>query len=168
MKNKNWRHSRKLKENAKGCAIQPNTVGPMSCMCLTRLQKCNRVQWHMLFHPTALSLEFCNPLTFEQMCIFCAYCVLAGWNVTQRILWFIHGSSMIPSPSYQYFILIGSKETPPSSQYPLVLTPCPFLTLCCEKFWIFPLVRTKVPQIVNDLIGHLMSVWNKTHSCSIW
>jgi hypothetical protein len=28
--------------------------------------------------PTALPLEFCNPLNFEQMCISCAFCALTG------------------------------------------------------------------------------------------
>jgi hypothetical protein len=60
------------------------TVRPMSRMRLTSLQKCNRAQWQMLFHPTALTLEFCNALTFGQMCISCSYCAFTGCNVTHN------------------------------------------------------------------------------------
>ncbi len=84
----------------------------MSHMCLTSLQKCNRAQWQMLFHPTTLTLEFWNPLTFEQMCISRANCDLTGWTVTQKTLLFIHDSSVTPSPSQQYFSLIGPDKPP--------------------------------------------------------
>jgi hypothetical protein len=59
-----------------------HTVGPPSHMCLTSLQKCNRAWWQMLLHPTASKSEFCNPLTFGQINLSCAFCALPGWNMT--------------------------------------------------------------------------------------
>jgi hypothetical protein len=85
-------------------------VNPMSYMCLTSLQKWNWARWQMLFHPTALTLEFCNPLTFGQIHLSCAFCAFPGWNMTQKIHFLLHHWSIPPSPSMQYFILIGWKS----------------------------------------------------------
>ncbi len=52
----------------------------------------------MLFHPTALTLEFCNPLTFGQMCISCASWDFAGWNMALWNLLFSDDSSRTLSP----------------------------------------------------------------------
>ncbi len=91
-------------------AISSYTVRPMSHIHLTRLQKRNRAWWQMLFHPTALRSEFCNPLNFGQIHLSCAFCALPGWNMTQKIRLFLHHWSTPPSPSMQYFILIGWKS----------------------------------------------------------
>ncbi len=54
------------------------TVRSMSRMRLISLQKCNRAQKQRLFHPAAVTSECCNPLSFGQMCVSCAYCALTG------------------------------------------------------------------------------------------
>ncbi len=89
-----------------------HTVRPMSHMHLTSLQKCNRAWWQMLFHPTALRSEFCLPLTFGQIHLSCAFCAFPGWNMTQKIHFLLHHWSIPPSPSMQYFILIGQRKEP--------------------------------------------------------
>jgi hypothetical protein len=93
------------------------TVRPMNHMCLTSLQKCNRAWWQMLFHPTALTLEFWNPLTFGQIHLSCVCCALPGWNMTQKIHLLLHYWSIPLSPSMPYFILIGQESllAPPLS-----------------------------------------------------
>jgi hypothetical protein len=115
----------------------------MSHMCLTNLQKCDRARWQMLFHPTALTLEFYNPPTFRQTCISCASWAFTGWNVIQKTLLFIHDSSVTPSPSQQYFILIGPENPlpPPIAAYLHVLS-----FLCCDIVKLIYL-RITAPQI---------------------
>jgi hypothetical protein len=90
--------------------LAQHTVRPMSHMHLTNLQKRNRARWQMLFHPTELRSEFCNPLTFGQIHLSCAFCALLGWNMTQKIRLLLHHWSIPPPPSMQYFILIGWKN----------------------------------------------------------
>ncbi len=90
--------------------LELHTVRPISHIHLTRLQKRNRAWWQMLFHPTALRSEFCNPLTFGQIHPSCAFCALPGWNMTQKICLLLHHWSILSSPSMQYFILIGWKS----------------------------------------------------------
>jgi hypothetical protein len=79
-------------------------------MHLTHLQKRNWAWWQMLFHPIALRSEFCNPRTFGQIHLSCAFCALPGWNMTQKICLLLHHWSIPPSHSMQYFILIGWKS----------------------------------------------------------
>ncbi len=92
------------------CMFHHYTVRPMSRMHLTSLQKCNRAWWQMLFHPTALTLEFWNPLTSGQIHLSCVFCALPGWNMTQKIHLLLHYWSIPLSPSMQYFILIGRES----------------------------------------------------------
>ncbi len=86
------------------------TVRPMSRMHLTSLQKCNRAWWQMLFHPTALTSEFSNPLTFGQIHLPCALCAFPGWNMTQKNHFLLLHWSNPPYPPMQYFILIGWRK----------------------------------------------------------
>ncbi len=100
-----------------------NTVRPLSHMCLTSLPKCNRARWQMLFHPTVLRLEFCNPLTFGQMCISCAFYALPGWNLTEKNLLLIDNWSIPPNPlsHTSSWLVSGIDEShPPPSPYKLL------------------------------------------------
>jgi hypothetical protein len=69
-------------------------------MWLTSLQKCDRALWQMLFHPTALTFEFCDPLAFEQMCISCFHCALTGCNVTHNSIssWLVQRDPPLSCP----------------------------------------------------------------------
>jgi hypothetical protein len=82
------------------------TVRPMSRMRLTSLQKCNRARWRMLFRPTVLTFEFCDPLTFGQMCFPVPLELLL--DVMRLIVVFHHD---------------WSRETPPHPNAPLFLFP---------------------------------------------
>jgi hypothetical protein len=91
------------------------TVRPMNFIWLTSLQKSSRAQWLMLFHPKALRLEFCNPLTSGHIQLSCAYCALIGWNSTQKTLlssWFCNPlTSGQVWLSYIYCALTGWSAT---------------------------------------------------------
>jgi hypothetical protein len=88
-----------------------------------------------------INLEFNNPLTFGQMCISFASWAFTGWNVTQKILLFIYDSSVTPSPSQQYFILIGPENPPP-----IAACPCVLSYICCGIVNLIYL-RITAPQI---------------------
>ncbi len=112
-------------------------------MRLTSLQKCNRARWQMLFHPTELTLEFCNPLTFGQMSISCTSWALTGWNMTRKNLLFIHDSlrTLLP-PSQQHFILIGWEILSPPPQTKSMHHP----PLSYSKFGQATLMHTSAPH----------------------
>ncbi len=101
-------------------------------MCLTSLQKCNRARWQMLFHPTVLRLEFCNPLTFGQMCISCAFYALPGWNLTKKNLLLINNWSVPPNPlsHTSSWLVSGIYESHPPP-FPLWITKI-LWNLCCS------------------------------------
>jgi hypothetical protein len=100
------------------------TVRPLSHMCLTSLQKCNQARWQMLFHPIVLRLEFCNPLTFGQMCISCAFYALPGWNLTKKNLLLFDDWSIPPTPlnHTSSWLVSGISESHPPPPFPLWIT----------------------------------------------
>jgi hypothetical protein len=122
-------------------------------MHLTNLQKRYRARWQMLFHPTELRSEFCNPLTFGQIHLSCAFCALLGWNMTQKIRLSLHHWSIPPSPSMQYFILIGWKN-PVLSGPDIVFRP--EHKKCSANFTKHPLQHMKLKFV--------FAVWPKFRS----
>jgi hypothetical protein len=103
--------------------VLAHTVKPMSQMCLTSLQKCNRARWQMLFHPTTLTLDFCNPLTSGQMCMSCASWTFTKWNITQKNLLFIDDSSRTPLHLTAILHSGWLRETPTPSPTPMLPGP---------------------------------------------
>ncbi len=108
----------------------------MSRTCLTSLQQCNRARWQMLFHPTVLTLEYCDPLNFGQICISYASWALTGCNVTHSSIssWLVQ---RVPSP----YLL-----------HPLFL----FSPICCELFSLFFKIRTDAPQNILSIVARVV------------
>jgi hypothetical protein len=139
----------------------------MSHICLTNLQKCNRARWQMLFHPTVLTLEFYNPLTFGQMCIFCASWAFTGWNVTQKTLLFDHDSSVTPSPSQHDSSWLVQRTLPPP--LPIAARIHVLSFTCCDIIRLI-FLRIPAPHITTDSVfsPSSMSCWISTHTSYLY